>query len=695
MKKRPTIRDRIKSATEGDAPAVVVPRGISFYQFMHQYAKVRVGSGYLDYSTAGREPLRICIGLLDHVLGNDISYLTQSERLTIGSFNIEPEQLADACVDICGGAQFGKTILGLHLKAYLAAIKGMNTYYALPDDDLVQGVVDGKERPEVIDQIPWLAAMANIGKSLNESGRAVNRKGAMLYTDGKVTAISYMRGINAKVPTTFSADCIIEDEKDDIKESHAKFLEGRMTASQLRLHVTIGTQRYAGAGQNKKFEEGTQHVGYLTCPDCSEKLNPEESWPRICRMEQNAGAENPWLREEGDFIDAAGTQTAFDPTAAYYFACPICGATLDRTRIEYIARRPERAKARKWSLRVSQLCCSGLPVIMFASSWQNAVRDADSMKAFCCDRLAMPRSTAQAVTREVLERATIIERVELSLAPAKEGFARFGGLDTGDRFWFTCREAGTDGRKRTIWAESIAGENCQRRVPALFNTLGLDCLLIDAGPERANARTLCRLINNIPEIVENALEIDLKGTVEFKGTDLSWDGERGFWKNLRCAAVEFTGRPGTGIKQQIRITPANTSFYPVISVNRDEVIEQLIDQLLTAKEGYQQIDAAGKLRTEPVWLLPADLPGALPIVQDLHNHILSGSRKEKSSDGKEQHYIDKVANHLLLASTYANLAEVVGGHAGMHRNNCSAGRVVVPPRSSGDHTRDYRGGVML
>ena len=683
MKKRTSIKEKIQSAVDGDAPGVNVPRGISFYEFMHEHAQVRVGSKFVKYSTAGREPLRICIGLIDHVLGNDISYLTQSERSTIGAFKQESgvrsqesesgnRQLADACIDICGGAQFGKTIIGLHLKAYLAAIKGMNTYYALPDDDLVQGIVDGKERPEVIDRIPWLAMLANVGKSLNESGRAVNRKGAMLYSDGKISAISYMRGINAKIPTTFSADCVIVDERDDVKDANEKFLTGRMTASQLRLKVSIGTQRYHAAGQNKLFEEGTQHVGYLTCPGCGERHNPEEAWPNICRKNEGRNVNDPWLTREGDFVDDGGQHYRFDPAGVYYFACPDCGSELDRTDIQYEARMPERIAERKWSVRVSQLCCSGLPVIMFANHWQSAVRDPDAMKAFCCDRLAMPKSSAQKVTRDIIERATHVERVMLSLAAEAEpeSWVTYAGLDTGDRCWLTVRRRNLiTGRVKTVWAESIAAEQVRAKVPVIFRTVGAACLFVDAAPLRDLTRDLCRIINGIPEEIPSAMRLDLKGRIRIN-SNLHWNGDKEIWTGLKCAAVEFTGKPGSGIRQQCRLTPANNSVYPVIACNRDEAIGAVIDELLTADDGYQQLDAAGHLRTVPVWLLPEDLPGSQAVVRTLHDHILSGSRKVKSTDGKEESFIDKVENHLLLATTYSRMAETVADVCG--RQSCGS-----------------------
>ena len=669
MKTRTSIRQKLHAAVAPEAPAVAVPRGITFYDFMRFHAKVRVGSEFKPYSTQGREPLLMVIGIIDHVLGNDTTYLPEPIRKELFG-DLQKgccAALPDSCLDVCGGAQFGKTILGLHLKAYLAAVKAMNTYYALPDDDLVQGIVDGKERPEVIDQIPWLASMAKVGKALNASGKAADRKGAMLLTDGTFTAMSYMRGINAKVPTSFSADCVIEDEKDDIKDSHARFLPGRMTASQLRFHLTIGTQRYHGAGQNKLFEEGTQHVGWLSCPHCGKRHNPEEAWPKICRMERKAGTPDPWLTPEGDFLDAAGNRFAFSPTGTYYFACTECGAGIDRMNIVYTARRPDRIAARKWSVRVSQLCCSGLPVIMFVADWQNAVRDPDAMKAFCCDRLAIPKSTAQAVTPEVLARSARSETVFLSLKPSATGLQRYCGLDTGDRCWFTCREVGADGKKRTVWAESIAAEAVRTRVPSLFATLGATCLFVDAGPLRDLARDLCLLLNEIPaDLLANKTNVIPAGDVAVR--NLRWSAGRKEWLGLRCAAVEFTGKPGSGIVQACRLTPDNRSVYPVISCNRDEAIDMAVFELLTADEGVAQVGDDGKLRTDPLWLLPADAPGAQPAVALLHSHILCGARKVRDENGKDDHWIDNVENHLLLASTYARLAESVGVRANRKLN---------------------------
>jgi hypothetical protein len=247
------------------------PRIDSFLDFLTHHARVKSGSGYVPYHFKGREALLPIVQQLDALLSSGAP---------------------DASLALCGGAQFGKTVLMLNLLAYLVAVRFRNVGYYLPDDDLVAGLVDGKLRPDVLDQIPWLARLLQVGKTLAPTGRAVNRKGAFLCTDGTRSALAFMRGLG-KIPTSFSMDVVIQDEKDDLPEEHARFLSGRMTASDLRLSLIIGTQRYHGAGQNLAFTEGTQHIGLVRCPGCGKRWNPELEWPGICRLrvEKDEGGE--------------------------------------------------------------------------------------------------------------------------------------------------------------------------------------------------------------------------------------------------------------------------------------------------------------------------------------------------------------------------------------------------------------------
>jgi len=644
---------------EANAPALTVPAIATFRQFMEEHAKVRVGSEFVQYTTVGREPLALVIAIIDYVLGNDVSYVPDDVRMELFGTLDYGKIITDAHIYVCGGAQFGKTILSLHLKQYLSAIRWMHSYYVLPDNDLVSAIIDGKERPEVLDQIPWLNQMITIGKEVNESGKTVNRKGAMLYTDGKHSAMSYMRGMN-KIPTSISADCVIQDESDDIDPEKSKFLPGRMTASDLRLFVGIGTQRYHGAGQNKLLEDGSKLLGDLICLACGTKMNPEETWPQIARMAMDGkpSTTDPQLSYEGNFKRGTETIADFDHDAVYYMACTHCGDELDREAIKYTSQKPLRIKARRWSIRVSQMCCSGLSLKMIIADWcQNAVRDPDAMVAFACDRLAIPKSAAQQVEPSHLAKARSLEEFTLSLTPSPKTL-RYGGMDTGDRCWFISREIHSDAAKRISWAEQLSPERCRERIPALFNTLELSCLFIDIGAERSLTRDLCLVINGLQDWDAPQIDNPENAYIHMPG-GVAWDGPNNKWHGIKCAAVEFSRKPGSGIVHKLGINPDGNRYYPIIQCNRDEVIGQAVRELLTAEDGVIEL-IDGALRTEPVLRLPQMGSGAQAIAQSIDAHFLAGSCTEKDAKGAI-HYVGKKENHLLLAAAYARLAETIGG----------------------------------
>ncbi|NCC50913.1 MAG: hypothetical protein EOM20_06810 [Spartobacteria bacterium] len=645
---------------QSQAPAIDTPdSSISFFEWLHTYAMVKVGNKFVKYSTKGRQPLFVVILIIDYVLGNDISYAPAEQRQRILGTTEYGKIIPDAQIDVCGGAQFGKTILALLLKTYLGTVQFRGMMYCLPDDDLVQGIIDAKERPEVIDQIAYVGEMLQIGKTLTASGKAANRKGAMLYTNGNTSSISMMRGLG-KFPTTFSCDVVAVDERDDVREEFADYLPGRMTTSDLRLMLNIGTQRYHGAGQNRLFEEGSQHVGAVICPKCGRRHCLEEDWPGVVRMSVTGqpAPMDPVLNEAGVFTIHGDTVAKYKPEYTYYFGCVACGTPLPREEVLYEARKPEQIFNRHWSVRVSQMCCSALNVSMFVADWCKK-RKKDNRAAFACDRLAIPKSSNQKITPKILDRAATVDPYSMSMQ-VNDKLHRFGGLDMGDQCWLMVREL--DGRfKRLQWAEAIADSDTVQRSVQLFDALKLDCLFIDAGPLRDTTRAIVLALNGCNLVDVTVIKDWEKKRISFPG-GVTWDGEYGRWLGLKSAAVEFTGKPGSGIKQQARLTPDNNHIYPVISVNRDEAIQGVIDELLTAEDGFAVIDEeTDTLRTIPEFLLPKsgqDEPG---IVETVREHLLCGSRKILDNDGKEEHFIDKVANHLLLAATYARLAEMFSG----------------------------------
>jgi hypothetical protein len=676
--------------------------------------------------------------------------------------------ISDARLTATGSAQWGKTILELNLLAYLAGLRFRSVGLFLPDEDLVEGVVDSKFRPDVLDQLPWLNSLITLGKAENASGKTVNRKGLFTCTDGRRKSHGMIHGMR-KIPTTFSFDVVIEDEKDDIRPSMSRYLTARMTASDLRFRMSIGTQRYAGAGQNKEFEAGTMHIGVFECPNpkCRHKQNPEENWPGVCRLaiDGTPQPDDPQLCLEGNFrkpvtlseakgLSRPGQTTEilrsaqndnvestfdlspvrsplpsgeraqsegqifdFSPDSHFYLACVRCGTELNRHAPEFIAQHPERERLHHWSVRVSQLLVAAISLKQIVADWcNNAVKDPDAMKTFYVDRLGIPRSATQQVDQKILDRARSVEAFELSLTPRRTGGTHsagsgqvpvplyFAGLDTGDRCWLTVREVertaneirgynGTDDGhrpplqggfrvKRIVWLEQLSAERVRSRVPQVFECLGITALFVDAGPLRDLARDLCFLLNGLTDFRPPPIVDPEHAQIHFPG-GLTWDGRLSQWRGMRCAAVEFSLKQGKGIQHKLGVTQDGL-FYPIIACNRDETIERVVNELLTASEGVIEMvpttgrssvpldtgendrnrdGRATRLRTEPAIRLPQRTAGSPRIIETFDAHVIAGSRRDRDADGNAEHFVDGCENHFLLSNAYSALAESVCEHA--------------------------------
>jgi hypothetical protein len=645
MKARGAI-DRLNQRLEGSA-STSVPQVLSFMQFLTEHAKVKTPGGeYIQYSLEGREALIPIIETFDLVLGSHTG-----------------KPLPDATIDICGGAQFGKTILALNFGVYVTAILSYNWGYYLPDDDLVEGIVDTKLRPDVIEQIEWLGPLMSVGKTQDKRGRSVNRKGAFQVSDGRRKAQGMIRGMG-KIPTSFSMDAVMEDEKDDIPAKRSKYLTGRMTASNLRLRSSIGTQRMHSAGQQKQWEDGSQGI-YVFALAGGKEINLEENWPQVCRLavDGDTRPSDPKLTTAGEFRDESGNAWPYEPGANYYFADPDTGEVIDRRKPVLKHLRPERIKLRRWSFRISQFCIAAMPINQFVSRWQDAIKDPEMMTVFRCDVMALPSNTEQAINPEVILRARSVEEpFDLSLATA--GAPRFAGLDTGNRCWFIGRDVFSESRKRIAWAEQIPLSQMVARTEVLFHRLGITCLAIDANPAVDEARTLCYRLNGLEKIDWRPFNNrPAEARLQFPG-GLVWDGGNRRWENVRCFVVEFALKQGAGIVHKLGIAPQGgfNQFYPVIQCNRFESINRVVNEFLTPAENVIRV-VDGELLEDPVMRLPRRQPGSPPIIETLDNHLITGSKRAAKDGGEALDYVDGCENHLLLADTYSGLAEMIGGHA--------------------------------
>jgi len=693
----PELRGDLESSLTTKSPA---PRRASFREFLEKDAQTKIASGpnaggYRPFSFVGREATLAMVDAIDRVMGSATG-----------------KPLTDSTIALAGGAQWGKTILELNLMAYATGCRWLNVGTYLPDDNLALNIVDAKFRPDVVDQVGWFAQLSQLGKAVNKSGKSVNKKNAFVVTDGAHTAVGLFLGLR-RVPTSFSLDIVIRDEEDDIPRDKKKFLSGRLTASALRLQIIVGTQRVHGAGQNKVWEDGSQGVRYIgpcshgapppwegaprqsgAATIHSEKcftveqpphgwVCPEECWPQICRLAVDGTPKpsDPHLTFEGEFKDDKGGSWNYDPSAHYYYAHPETGAELDATVVAWHHRRPEKLKLRNWSFRMAQIGTAAIDLAQIVAHWTRAVGDAEEMISFCCDRQAMPKSAAQALTPAILERARNVAPFDFGIAPA-EG-VRVGGLDMGDRCWLLVRHTNPKtGERLAQAAYSIAAGDVVARVQTLAARHRIGCLLIDQRPLVNEARTLALSLNGLaaldrwPRVAEpRTAYLTLPG-------GLTWDGPRGQWRGLKCAVVRFDKKQlGAGIEQGLDFFDegGETKFVPVIRSNRFETIDRAVRELLTPAENVIEV-VNGKVRETPALLLPRRTPGAPAILETLDAHLLAGSQREKDpKTGELGDYVDGVENHLLLADAYSALAEVLSAgprYAGGLRSTdgCAWGR---------------------
>lgn len=623
------------------ADPIGAPRVESFAQFLLEQARVPAGGGaHGPYTFDGREALKEIVSVIDRILGDG---------------------LKDATVALAGGAQFGKTILELNLLAYTAACCMRNVGLYLPDDDLVDGVVDAKFRPDVVDQIEWFARMTTLGKALNKSGKAVNRKGAFMVTNGTRRAVGMIRGLG-KVPTTFSMDLAALDEVDDIDPKMEKFVRGRLSASDLRCVIKIGTQRVHNRGMHLAWKRGSQGVVMLTCA-CGKRHQPEEDFPAIVRLRDgSAPALRPQLTWGAEFArPVTGEIVArHEPTHEYYVGCVACGEPLDRSAPEWVHRRPEQIKQRNWSYRISQLSIgSAIDLTQIVGHWVRAVADPEEMVGFRCDRLGLPLSTGQALTPEIITRA----RADYDLPPTTAaGCVSYAGLDMGDRCWLLAREANpADGTRRVIEAARFSAADVVARTVAAFDRLKLSALFIDERPLVNEARQLACVLNGL-DTLTHWPPPPKKGDYISLPSGLTWANDR--WSGLRCAVVRFTrNRLGAGVGHTAVEFEVDgvTQWVPCIEVNRFETIDRAVREFLTPSEGVVEV-LRGAIRQVPALRLPRRVPGSAPILETLEDHLVTGSERETTPNGPED-YVDQCENHLLLADGYSALAEVVcAGH---------------------------------
>lgn len=710
----PRLVDRfVQRTAPAKSPA---PARASFEEFLLEDARVPLADGSFGrYTFEGRRPLQFIVRRIDAILRNtldnqpvDVEYFVIEDgctgvppvsapatgetpgqhrpRIVRKTHPFKPGALRKALVALCGGAQWGKSVLEQNFQAFLTACRFKNVATYIPDDLLLKTIVQTKFRPQVVNVIPWFAEMFSTVEKKPGRKRAENMN-IFQVSDGRREAFGFYVSLN-KPTTTITLDVAQLDERDDIKVENVGFVSARMTNSDVALQLDVGTQRIHGAGQNKVLMDGTQEVWIVECPHCHALHNLEDEFPGCYRVALDGTPQptDPKITEE----------LGHDREATYYLACTDCGTPVDADSGVPVARRADRIKEAKFSFRVSQLDIPAIRVHEVVGAWYAALIDptGEALVAFYCDRIAIPRAgAAQPLTPEVLDRSRRLGLVaaadldmragnakrnfgySMSLTPG--AFPRVAGADMGPRCWFWADELVSPLLSACAWAEMISSGKFIERAGALLELLGITCLFMDAGGEPDLTKRAAITLNGLDNFAAPAvprLELQ-KSTLANIGHGLTWDGSQARWYDVRAAAVLFVASEHKGIVQEVGFTE-DGQIYPLIKCNRASVIQMAVNDFLTPHEGVTELSETGNhpdktvaesrmrsgqpARAKAVRQLPrARLPdtyigpGASQAIVDAH---LLNLRKERDPRTGAEDWCDGVENHFGLAKVYARIA---------------------------------------
>ena len=144
--------DKVAAGLSADQRTVRGPDVKTFKEFLVKCARVPIARGeYGPYTFTGREALIEVVDTIDLIIGSETG-----------------KPLKDARLALAGGAQFGKSILELNFAAWYTGVRFGRWGFYLPDGDLVEGMIDTKFRPDILDQQEWFADMTKVGRAVNK-----------------------------------------------------------------------------------------------------------------------------------------------------------------------------------------------------------------------------------------------------------------------------------------------------------------------------------------------------------------------------------------------------------------------------------------------------------------------------------------------------------------------------------------------
>lgn len=339
---------------------------------------------------------------------------------------------------------------------------GKVVYYLATDED-----AEDFSRDRVS---PTIEQSEHINALLDERERGVDTVGLRHFGRGSM----YVRGmVTRRKVKSIDADMVVFDELDEADQENKQFALDRIMHSELQWVRELSQPSVPDYGIHETFGRGDQQHWTLKCPGCGE-------WA-VLELELEE-------RDGGRFVPrhclpVTGSPTWAKPGQEWYRGCLKCGAPLDMTQGEWVARYPSQDTIR--SRQTSQLYRQQ-PVQRFAdpADWMmhellNA-RKTREKKRVTISILGLPYAGDRApVTEAVLDNA---EGEHAFLARATDCVM---GIDQGDDLHIVVCQLTSGGLLQQV---RIAHTDDWTLIRQLRRQYGVKGMVIDAMPNKKTAK---------------------------------------------------------------------------------------------------------------------------------------------------------------------------------------------------------------
>jgi len=295
-------------------------------------------------------------------------------------------------------AQVGVSTLVLIKSMWVAEHMGKKVVYYFQDDKAVQDFSSDRATP-LIESSSYLSARMG----------TTDRVGLKQLGPGTI----YFRGLQNKGKVkTIDCDMVVLDELNESPEANVVYAIDRLRHSDMGWVVALSQPSVPGFGINKRFGTTDQNHWHIKCSSCGHYNCLELDFP-------------------SHFKEIPSSQKkTFPDGATHYRGCSRCGARLNMSVGEWVAKHPNRnLRGYHISQLYTQIFPPGYPNIASKIMWEYRAKAGSTlgMENFTISVLGFPYSGASArVTDELLD---FVEG-DYPFTLAQSGC--FMGIDQGD-----------------------------------------------------------------------------------------------------------------------------------------------------------------------------------------------------------------------------------------------------------------------